>query len=268
MPNSCADLAHQREHVVARGRVEAVGRLVEEHQPRVVHERLGELGPLLHAGRVAAHRPVALLGQPDVAQHVGGALARRGVRQPGHLAHVDDEVAGRHVGAAGSRARACSRPARGSPRPRWRRRGRARVAVPLVAGDQPEQDLDQRRLARAVGADQPGHARADGHVEVVERRDARVVLGQSGRRDHRVVTAAGAPPSPSTPTTLAAHPRRPVAHQATGQGHFRAAETTSRASSCTWARWSGPAERLGVDLVDVLGAGRPGGEPGRLGASP
>ena len=34
-----------------------------------------------------------------------------------------------------------------------------------------EQDLDQRRLAGAVGPHQPGDALADGHVEVVERGD-------------------------------------------------------------------------------------------------
>ena len=44
----------ERQHLVATGRVEAVRGLVEEQQARVVDERLGELDPLLHAGRVAA----------------------------------------------------------------------------------------------------------------------------------------------------------------------------------------------------------------------
>ena len=141
MPNSCPIRCDQRQHVVARGRVEAVGRLVEQHQPRVVHQRLGELGPLLHAGGVAAHRPVPLLGQPHVAQHVGGPLARRGVGQPGHLAHVHDEVAGGDVGRAGSRARACSRPARGSRPPSVATSWPSTVAVPLVAGTSPSRIL-------------------------------------------------------------------------------------------------------------------------------
>ena len=98
IPNSVPIRRISAEHVVARGRVEAVGRLVEQHQPRVVHERLGELDPLLHAGRVAADRAVALLGQTDVAQHVGGALAGGGVRQPGHLAQVHDQLGGGDVG--------------------------------------------------------------------------------------------------------------------------------------------------------------------------
>ena len=78
----------QREHLVAAGRVEAVGRLVEQQQPRVVDERLGELDPLLHPGRVAADRAVALLVQPDVAEDLGGPLAGGGARQAGHPRHV------------------------------------------------------------------------------------------------------------------------------------------------------------------------------------
>ena len=47
-----------------------------------MHEGLGQLDPLLHAGRVAADRPVALLVQADVAQHLGGALAGGGAGMP------------------------------------------------------------------------------------------------------------------------------------------------------------------------------------------
>ena len=65
----------QREHLVATGRIEAVGRLVEQEQARAVDQRLGQLDPLLHPGRVAADRPVALLVQADVAEDLGGALA-------------------------------------------------------------------------------------------------------------------------------------------------------------------------------------------------
>ncbi len=115
MPNSRPIRRISAEHVVAAGRVEAVGRLVEQHQARVVHQRLGELDPLPHAGGVAAHRPVALLVEPDVAQRVGGPLAGGGRRQPRHPAHVDARTRWPTRRAAGSRARACSRPAPGSP---------------------------------------------------------------------------------------------------------------------------------------------------------
>ena len=78
----------EREHLVAAGRVEAVRRLVEQQQARVVDEGLGELDPLLHAGRVAADRAIALLVQADVAEDLGGPLAGGGARQAGHPGHV------------------------------------------------------------------------------------------------------------------------------------------------------------------------------------
>ena len=77
IPNSVPVRRTSAEHLVAAGRVEAVGRLVEQQQPRVVDERLGELDPLLHPGRVAADRAVALLVQADVAQDLGRPLAGR-----------------------------------------------------------------------------------------------------------------------------------------------------------------------------------------------
>ena len=132
-----ADPADQPEHVVAAGRVEAVGRLVEQHQLRVVDQRLGELDPLLHAGRVAADRPVPLLVEPDVAQRVGGALPGRGPRQPGHPGHVHDELGGRHVRRQAVVLGHVARPARGSRRPRWRRRGRAPWPGRTSAGSSP-----------------------------------------------------------------------------------------------------------------------------------
>ena len=135
------DALHEVEHVDAGRRVEAVGGLVEEDQPRVVHERLRELGALLHAGGVAAHLAVALLVEADVAQDVGRALAGDGRGQAGHPAHVDHEVAGAHVGrqavvlghvadeAADLRALAS------------RCRGRGRDAVPLVGSSRPSRIL-------------------------------------------------------------------------------------------------------------------------------
>ena len=100
-PELGAGPPHEREHLVASARVEAVGRLVEEEQPRIVDERLGELHPLLHAGRVPADRPVALLEQPDVAQDLGGPLASGRRREAGHLGEVGDELGRRVVGRQG-----------------------------------------------------------------------------------------------------------------------------------------------------------------------
>ena len=76
IPNSRSDPADQLEHLPPPERVEPGGGLVEEREHGIVDERLRELHPLLHPGRVRPHRPVALLEQADVAEHVGGAQAR------------------------------------------------------------------------------------------------------------------------------------------------------------------------------------------------
>ena len=65
----------ERQHLVASGRVEAVGRFIEQQQPRTMNERLGQLHALFHAGGIAADRPVALLVQADVTEHLGRSFA-------------------------------------------------------------------------------------------------------------------------------------------------------------------------------------------------
>ena len=172
-----ADPLHQPEHLVPRGGVEAVGGLVEQHQLGVVGEGLGELGLLLHARGVAAHRAVALLGEADVAQHLGGPLPRRHPGQAGHHREVHDEVAGADVGR---QAVVLGQVADQGP-------DRAALGADVVAehlglasggGDEAEQDLEERGLAGAVGADQAGDAGADVDGERVEGEDRTVVLGQ------------------------------------------------------------------------------------------
>ncbi len=71
-----ADLLDQPDHPLPRRRVEAVGRLVEEQQPRPVDERLGQLGPLLHPQRVGLEVPVARLAEADEVERLVGALER------------------------------------------------------------------------------------------------------------------------------------------------------------------------------------------------
>ena len=74
-PEFGAGPPHEREHLVAAGWVQAVRGLVEQQEPRIVHEGLRQLDALLHPGRVAADRSVAFLVQADVPENLGGALA-------------------------------------------------------------------------------------------------------------------------------------------------------------------------------------------------
>jgi hypothetical protein len=57
-----------------------------------VDERLSELDPLFHAGRIAADRAVPLFVQADVAKDLGGSFAGRRSRQSRHQREVRDDV--------------------------------------------------------------------------------------------------------------------------------------------------------------------------------
>jgi hypothetical protein len=96
-PELAADAADQFEHVAPPERVEPGRRLVEKREHGVVDERLRELHALLHAGRVRAHRPVTLLEQADVPEHVRGPQPRRRAREAADLGHVGEELRGRRA---------------------------------------------------------------------------------------------------------------------------------------------------------------------------
>ena len=85
------------EHLLAALRVHAVGRLVEEEQVRVVHQRLGQLDALLHARGVGLHVPVPGLAEAHVVEHLVGALHRVHRGQAGELAAVAHERDGVHA---------------------------------------------------------------------------------------------------------------------------------------------------------------------------
>ncbi len=180
-----SDASHQREHVVALDRVEAVGRLVEQDQLRVVHQRLGQLDPLALAGRHRADGTEPLLAKADLEQDLARAHHRRAMRDAPHLSEVADQLARLNVG--------------------WKPVVLGRVADPLaqlVAGFQwvhPEhlelarvgpqhaqEQADQGRLARAVRAEQTGDSllKLEGHVAQREH-VAELALDVVGSRDRR-----------------------------------------------------------------------------------
>ena len=144
---------------------------------------LGELDPLLHAGGVAAHRPVALLVEPDVTQRRRRrARGRPCARQARHPCQVDDELGGAHV-----RRQAVVlghvADARGSAAPAWRRRGRAPSPCRTSGNEQAQEDLDQGRLTGTVRADQTHHTGRDVDAEVRQRGDGAEAPRQRSRRE-------------------------------------------------------------------------------------
>ena len=151
--------------LAARDRIDAGGRLVEEDDARLVHQRGAERQPLLPAARQqpgaaievrarCASAPTAASRRSRSARARQAGRRRR--RSPGSRARSGP----RRARTSGS----CSRCSGGSPRPRWRRRGPARRRA-RRRREQAAQDPDQRRLARAVRARagrRPGRARPTG----------------------------------------------------------------------------------------------------------
>jgi len=76
-----ADVADQPEHALAGDRIEPVGGLVEKDQLRTVDQRLGKLGSLPHAERIAVDVAVARFAQSDIEEDFMGALDRLRPRQ-------------------------------------------------------------------------------------------------------------------------------------------------------------------------------------------
>ena len=70
MPSSCASRATSSHSAVRLCRSRPGRRLVEEQDPRAVHERQREVEPPLHAARVAADAAVGRLGQPDALEQL------------------------------------------------------------------------------------------------------------------------------------------------------------------------------------------------------
>ena len=183
-----ADPPDQVEHVVAAGGVETVGGLVEQHQLGVVDQRLRELDPLLHAGGVAAHRPVALLVEPDVAQDVGRPLAGGGRRQPRHPGHVDAELGGGHVGRQAVVLGHVADPLADRRALGARRRGRARGRSPRSRSSSPSRILSRVDLPAPFAPTSPV---TPGSTSTV--RSARAVTPPAYRWVREVVVIIPAP---------------------------------------------------------------------------
>ena len=164
-------LAVEAHHIVpelaAQLDVDAGGGLVEDQHRRVVHHRLGHHQPPLHAARERAHVGVGLVRQAERGEQlVGDALGPRHAVHAGlhvqRLARGEEDVGGDLL--------------------RHHADGGARVAGPLVDvaapdGDrargllgQAREDVDEGRLAGAVGAEQAeDRAARDLQVDALQR---------------------------------------------------------------------------------------------------
>ena len=148
------------------GRVQAVGRFVEQQQLRIVHQRRGQLQPLQVAGGVFFQPPIAQLAQADVVEHLVGSASGVAMRHAVQIAgegHELDALEHRHDGRS---SRACS-----PPGPRSSARAAANIAAQdrAAAGvgrEQSQQHLEQRRFSGAVVAHQADRAGLEREVHV------------------------------------------------------------------------------------------------------
>jgi len=203
------------EHLVGLVGCEHRGRLVEDQQPVVRVELLEDLGLLLLAGGEVRDR------------HLQRQRERRAVHEGPHLGDlggpVDDRAqpAAREREVLGDRHRRHQREVLIDHADAERTGGLRRADVALAAVEQhrprigaleAHQALDQRRLARAVLAQQRVD-RARPHVEVdrIERDEVAEPLGQPDRLQRRCLHLAPAVdgPSPSAASTCSARPTAP-----------------------------------------------------------
>ena len=78
--------------------IQAIGRLVEKDNLRVVDDRLGQLEPLLHPGRVGVDLPVALLAHANKIEQLMRPLPRGLERKPAQLRAIGHVLAADHAG--------------------------------------------------------------------------------------------------------------------------------------------------------------------------
>src|SRR5262245_34121931 len=148
--------------------VEPGGRLVQQQDPRIVDDRLGDAGPPHHAAGERLHPVVGPVGQADPfdgALHRPRSLGRGHLLEPGD---VLDELADRETPVVAELLRQIAdlppQPAQVDPAVhRFSQQGEGSPGRPQNGGDR----AHQRGLAGAVRTEQAVHAGADRQIESV-----------------------------------------------------------------------------------------------------
>ena len=202
------------DQAVDQGRVDPRRRLVEQKHPRLVHQRHGELEKLLLTEGEIAGDEAPLLIEPDIfeqglgplghlrrvlGEHVADAFVAVGDRDQ----HVSDAV---HLRIDPRLLEGAQQAQAGDPRdPQFRDLLALEPDRAGIDGVIADDRVEQRRLARAVGADQAGDP-PFGHIEgdIVVGDDAAEGLGDAFDLDHLAHSAAPRPlssaPMPSSTT--------------------------------------------------------------------
>lgn len=184
-----AEAFHEIADLAAADRVHPVRRFIQKDDLRIVEHRLGDAEPLLHALRVGADAVIHPGADADDLEHLGDLasphIAGHAVQLPVEVHQAECGVILReavifrqvtdllpHIDGAGGLAQ------------------QSGVAVRLV--NDAEQDLDQRRLASPVLAQQPvDFTGFDANGDALERLHAAIALAEIPRLDH---CGHGSPP--------------------------------------------------------------------------
>jgi hypothetical protein len=177
------------------GRIEPVCGLVEDEQLGLVEECAGKGETLQVAKRERPGSAVGVLAETElVDQSCDGRSIVNALEPPGDLEVLAD-------GQLGIRGRALDKVADAAPH--GRRLGAHRfpeqLGVTCRWRDHPEEHPDRRRLAGAVGAEEPVDlAPGDAEVHAVDGQDiAAVALGEPERRDGELAHRTPSRPWPS-----------------------------------------------------------------------
>ena len=180
-------LLQQLPHGAPADRVECARRLVQQEQRRRSDQRLRDAEALLHALRHRLDPAVARVGQADQLEQLGAlGLAAAGAREP--LVQREQLVRRVPAGEAKQLGEVAHLP------PRVERAGAGAADLGPSAGrpDEPAGDLDQRRLARPVRAEQADElALVDLEVDPAERGRRAVALLERADGERRAHLAGG-----------------------------------------------------------------------------
>ena len=177
-------LSYEGEHLFAAQGIQARRGLVEKHECRVMHQRLPELDPLFHPGRIAPDRPIPLLEKPGVPERVGGPRARDRRRQAARFRHVREELGRAHLRGQAIVFGHVPQPATNTDGP-----GGVLAeddGTPRRRLDQSQEDLDRGALARAILAEDARDPVMDVEADLVQGNDIPVLFRQAFGRQQRL----------------------------------------------------------------------------------
>ena len=174
-----AEPGDEHQHLFAAERIEAGGRLVEQHQFRVADQRLGELRALPHARGEPADRPEPGLVEADEVEDVGCPLARCPRRQAAELAERRHHVGGGLIERQAIVLGHVAEPRPDLDRDRRRRRSRRPRSCPRSVWRCPSSRRNIVVLPAPFAPTRPTRPRGSVDREVVEGRHTRVLLGET-----------------------------------------------------------------------------------------